>query len=323
MKKLTIEEIKSFLKDNSQSILQGTIKGYFKSIVKVPYRNNLSAIYISTNYLRENETPNISLENDLKYNGVVNDLTGDLYNIQYELKHIDGYDYNNPTIQGVEFNDAFKEQIEKEVNDYINKKVDNKYPTNIDLSNDYFQKELNDIKEYDAWNFAKNQFFLNKTSDQLKFDYGFYLGSKFNQNICLDYILYPNETIQKFGDEVLSEKSKIIYTKLYKIELAKPLLDGIWNDPNHKFHIFQKIKHSIPEDIKTCNVFILKNGIEWDGKIEASVLRRICAETTYISTYDIAAQDRKKFEQLFTRSADLFPQDIVKITHGKKELYTK
>lgn len=70
---------------------------------------------------------------------------------------------------------------------------------------------------------------------------------------------------------------------------------------------------------KTVTVTIRKDGQDFTFKTEACVLRRDCTNT--YGTWYIAAADRREFEKRFGRGAEYAPQEIMRITYGRKTLY--
>ena len=73
------------------------------------------------------------------------------------------------------------------------------------------------------------------------------------------------------------------------------------------------------KEAKTVNVTILKDGIEFTFKTEASDFRHDCG--SYYNAWGLTAADRRRFEELFGRYAGCYPQEIVRITYTRKVLY--
>ena len=72
---------------------------------------------------------------------------------------------------------------------------------------------------------------------------------------------------------------------------------------------------------KTVTVTIFKDGKAFSFKTEASDLRRDCG--SHYNSWNIAASDRRAFAERFGRNADYAPEEILRITYGKRTLYEK
>ena len=68
-----------------------------------------------------------------------------------------------------------------------------------------------------------------------------------------------------------------------------------------------------------AHVTISKNGTEFTFKTEAFSLRGDCG--SHYNSWSIVAADRRKFEELFGRSADYTPEEILRITYARNVLY--
>ena len=89
-----------------------------------------------------------------------------------------------------------------------------------------------------------------------------------------------------------------------------------------KAHIIAAIKRVLEKNTyKTVNVTTEIDGKELTFKAAASDLNRDPCGT--YSSWNILAQDRVKFEELYGRHAGYRPHDIIKITYGKTAIYEK
>ena len=52
-----------------------------------------------------------------------------------------------------------------------------------------------------------------------------------------------------------------------------------------------------------------------------SAASSLTGHKSFYSTYDIPAQDRREFEQLFGRHASYYAEDITRITYGRNTIY--
>ncbi len=90
-------------------------------------------------------------------------------------------------------------------------------------------------------------------------------------------------------------------------------------DTSNPIHRMKAITDAVKASgAKTVTVTVQKDGTELTFKTEASSL--IGYRNRY-STFDIPAQDRREFEQLFGRYADYTAEDITRITYGRNTIY--
>ena len=105
-----------------------------------------------------------------------------------------------------------------------------------------------------------------------------------------------------------------------EIDLLNEELKKTYEDKSHSFHARKAIIEAV-KDKKTVNVTILKNGQTFTFKTETATLTYGQRNDEY-SKYDIQAKDRQKYKELFGTN-DYTADEILKITYGKKEIYTK
>ena len=91
------------------------------------------------------------------------------------------------------------------------------------------------------------------------------------------------------------------------------------NDPIHAIKRIMDVMQGL--NAKTVNITIRRDGAEGVFKYDADVLRHDCSTSGY-SAWRLPRKEAHRFWELFGRYASSFyPQDIVKITYGKKVLY--
>lgn len=111
-----------------------------------------------------------------------------------------------------------------------------------------------------------------------------------------------------------------INQRLWEISVAQEKLEELRRMPG-LHHTTLAIANSVSSNMKTVTVFLRKEETEITVKMSTPALRN--AETRYYSTYNMDAPGRREFEKTFGRSAELLPQDILRITYGKKVLYER
>ena len=75
------------------------------------------------------------------------------------------------------------------------------------------------------------------------------------------------------------------------------------------------------QNMKTVNLEIRKGDESAILKIETSALR--CMDNSYYSPWRMDAPSRYRLVERFGRNTEVFPEDVVKITYGRKVLYER
>ena len=135
----------------------------------------------------------------------------------------------------------------------------------------------------------------------------------------LDYLDNPQKLIQEYTKEIFEKRRNILFLQYENYKLYSKKFDEIINDESNVINKKKVIKEAL-KDKKTVNVTILKNGHELTFK--TSTRSFIHNWSCGYSLYDLPAQDRKKYKELF-RYEDYTFTEIQKITYGKKDIYIK
>mgnify|MGYP001135150009 FL=1 len=89
-----------------------------------------------------------------------------------------------------------------------------------------------------------------------------------------------------------------------------------------EYHARRAIMRSVAgQNMKTVNLEIQKGDESTIIKIEASALR--CMDDSYYSPWRMDAPSRYKLVERFGRNTDVYPNDVIKITYGRKVLYER
>ena len=205
------------------------------------------------------------------------------------------------------------------IEDKARSMIDDSFKTEK-LSKENIEK-LEEYQKYYLKNSVKDNFF--KGTQEVTINDWFINADK---NISvIDYITLETEEekeefiLQKAKEHIQKNKDEIVLL-LRKIDLLNEKLKAIYEDKNHIFHTRKAIIKAV-KDKKTVNVTILKNEQTFTFKTETRTLSRGQYDE-YYSDLDIQAKDRQKYKELFGTN-DYTADEILKITYGKKEIYTK
>lgn len=299
------DKLFEFLKSDKQVLLTENDKGICNkkhfTIVKIPYNSQIELLYMDTSYYNQ-----ISTDGKLEYCGFYNKSKDQLFDINYDLKRnyleLTWDDNSYKTMEQLldEFNKKIRELITKYVNEYPKEFYDaaSNYQSSI---------EERDIYEY-----------IINGENNLKYE------SNYNSNDILnifDYFEIGEEYLNQIAGNVIEERKEEIGKSLINIDRKNELINKVNLDVSNIIHKKKEIVDTIKDkEYGNVHVFINKNGIEFDFKYDASILSNRW-DCSYISTYNMQAQDRKKFENLFGMHQDFHYEDIYKLEYRNKPIY--
>lgn len=146
-----------------------------------------------------------------------------------------------------------------------------------------------------------------------------YEPDNWTEDTLLEYLRDREGYAQAQADEYIRDHQESILVSLIENEALQTAFDELLRDTEHPAHRMKRIT----DDLNLCGaknvrVTILKNGVEFSFKTEASALK---GNQNYYSTYSMAAPDRRAFEERFGRGANYHAEDIMKIIYREKEIY--
>ena len=119
------------------------------------------------------------------------------------------------------------------------------------------------------------------------------------------------DAVDAHAKAFICKKAREINERLWQIGLLREEVARIEATPG-EHHARRAIMHSVA-DRKGDESAILK--------IEASALR--CMDNSYYSPWRMDAPSRHKLVEHFGRNTEVYPDDVVKITYGRKVLYER
>ena len=119
----------------------------------------------------------------------------------------------------------------------------------------------------------------------------------------------------------IRKKAREINERLWQIGLLREEVARMEVTPG-EHHARRTIMRSVAgQNMKTVNLEIQKGDESAILKIETSALR--CMDNSYYSPWRMDAPSRYKLVERFGRNTDVYPDDVVKITYGRKVLYER
>lgn len=303
-----LEKIRNFSKDDSVFELN------LNNTIFIKHKHNNSVFLYSKSFYPHNLW--YTVESKYNYAGVYNITTDEFFDVHSPL---------NAYVEKIPSD--FKE-LKSKILDEININVAKEMTEN---GHKYFDgltvPEENKTTENDLLEKVNSDIFKGckqELKDTIFIDYaGCYLDcEKIDcvevENI-LDYLDNPQKLIQEYTKEIFEKRRNILFLQYENYKLYSKKFDEIINDDSNVINKKKVIKEAL-KDKKTVNVTILKNGRELTFK--TSTRSFIHNWSCGYSLYDLPAQDRKKYKELF-RYEDYTFTEIQKITYGKKEIYIK
>lgn len=313
---LTMKKLKDFARDNT--VNQITVKGKYKdiySLAKIKYNQYITFIYESENLSNDNDYNLLNIK--FKKIGFYNSQDDNLYNLSFHVY----WDFNisEKEVEDMPTTENVCDSVMKAIEDKARSMVDDSLK--VEKLSEENSKELEEYKKYDLKESVRNKFFTEIQKVTIN-DWFIRLDKNF---LIIDYITLGTKEekekfiLQKAKENIQNNRNKIVLL-LKKIDLLNKELKAIYKDKNHIYHIRKAIAQAV-KGKKTVNVTILKNEQTFTFKTETRTLSNGQYEE-YYSDFDIQAKDRQKYKELFGYE-HYTADEILKITYGKKEIYTK
>lgn len=261
----------------------------------------------------------LTRDSSFKYAGIYCKRDGLLYDAQYDLKSLD-HELGTMADKSA---GVLSEQLKAVVRQRVETAVGNDR-CNLHISELTESRLLNSL-DYARQHGAKDEA-RKRYLDTVEFEPPayrcFYDPDHWTEDSLLDYILDPEGYADKEAAAYLAgHQEDILYSFLHD-DLVLVEYRAIWADPSNPVHYIKKISEAMrTTEAKTVNVTICKEGIEFTFKTEAHALRGDCGR--HYNSWNIVSADRREFEQLFGRSAEYYPEEVVRITYSRAILYER
>lgn len=129
-----------------------------------------------------------------------------------------------------------------------------------------------------------------------------------------------DQAVQDRAQAFIRKRANWINDRLWKIGKIREEVSRLESTPG-AHHIRRAILRAVAgKDLKTVTLEILKDGQRMTVRINPLAFYLAC---TGYPTWYMDAKSKREFEKCFGRSAALNPEDILKVTHGRKVLYDR
>ena len=307
------EKFKKWLESSSTQPFTSRTDGLYDCVF-IKVRKSASFDYI---FCQKNWKESSLATDDFKFAGA--------YCLKDKKIYLASYDLIRRMGSNEELSARTDEMLKKQMVQKVREKVEsviNNDRSNLkitELSDTWNIMDLENAKSYRAANKARAHFLADEPFDSLgtfRCEYSF---EEWQGDNVLRYILGPDEFAEDEANTYINEHQEdMLFRFMYNDLLAKEY-EAIVSNPTNPVHTVKKIMTAVNRvDAKTVNVTILKDGREFTFKTNTDPLRRDC--TSDYPDWHMAAADRRLYKSIFG-SKNYTPQDIVRITYGRKVLY--
>jgi len=321
---ITQDIMKQFLTNDKVTMIEGLSKNsfsYYYQLFKVDLNEHFYIIYMARHWFRENK---LFIPDKIEVCGYIKKSNNHLYSPNYYLTQILDNFKEKSVIQYTNF-------VDLNFDDVLSKQLTQEIKNNWEeLRNEKYKNNFTDI-EYAKKTRAKEKAIKWVVEDHLYVPPEYQYDIKVNMEAedYIEYLSNPQEYIQNKIKKFMSDKDKLalFFESIITYESAIHQMSDILNNPDiqHERNMkdaLKSLENKYEKPIKTVTIKIIKDNIEWFGKIDINKLKR-CSVYEWISMYQCSKQDRDSFEKTFGPKADLYPEDIVEILFRNKTIYKK
>ncbi|MCB6415024.1 hypothetical protein LI221_08095 [Faecalimonas umbilicata] len=289
------------------------VKGDTYIMIRVEKSPDFEYLFCQQQYSKKS----LTRESSFKYAGIYCRKDGLLYDMRHPFTDM----AENP----VELRNRSEEALWRQLKAAVRKKVEEAIGndrSNLTISEVTDSSLLNRLEyalKYSVKETARKHF-LDTVDFEPPVFKCHYDPDRWTEDMLLSCILDPEGYADKeAADYIAANQEDMLSDFLYNDAVLREY-QSILADTENPVHIVKKIMAAMrTTSAKTVNVTIFKEGVEFTFKTEAAELRRDC--TSYYSSWNMVASDRREFEGLYGRSAEYYPQEIIRITYARNVLY--
>lgn len=314
MPKFTDEELKAWFNNPSSCQLSRGDNYSTEHLIKIPYEKDFDLLFYSRTWREQN----IKLDEKLESTGLYFRKDGCIYNPSYSLEHcLESSAMLTDHTSKADFAKKFTELVKTKVEEIIDNKRSN--ISIKELTDSYLLNQMEYYAEYGAANAAKKEFIKGNAVSDIVYQCPYSTDSMSDKEY-IQFILDKEPLVEETAKAYIEDHQENILAQFYNNALLKKELQSIYDDPGHILHRVKAIIDAVQESgAKTVNVSINKEDKDFTFKYETRTLT--VAPSSYYSTYNMKASDRREFEDMFGRNADFYPNEITKITYGRNVIY--
>lgn len=310
-----IEEFMDWLEKGSGTQCKLPVRNWTYHIIRVYKNEHIDYLFVQEVYGKDDEiTKNYKLE----YAGFFCKTSGKLcaadYHLQDMIENSGCPVLPDWGVLAKEMCNSVREKVEELIDgDRNNLKISS-------ISNDDLLKSLIYAKDRETENTAREAFLSDKPVGVYKCKQ--YTVDLDDENVILSYVVSTEAFVEQEARKYIENNQEQILYEFLLQDLIKEEYDAILNNPSNSAHTVKQIIHAVSSSgAKTVNVTIRRGDAEGTFKFGADLLARDCGSSGY-NTWSLTKSERERFEELFGTHKSYFqPQEIVRITYGRRVLF--
>ena len=306
MENIQKSQVLSFLLDQAQREFAFVKNQYYYDLVKCKYDDDTDFVYFILGY----EDSGLQIGKDAQYIGLVSYKTSRFYGDYYSLREM---------LDDTESVESIRQRMDADIPAAVRQLVDGKPVPVTDAADTIWNEEKRrlDHEQYYAPDQARKWFFSRIVADQYEPDMRY---KNADTKKVIRFINDHDAFVAEESQAYVVKHAREINFELWEFEETRRQYEALESTPGI-LHLYRAIAESLTSDMKKVTIHLLKDGKTFAGKIEASALRR--GDGCHYSDYSLEAADRRRFTEMFGRSAYINAEDIREITYGKKTLYER
>jgi len=285
------------------------IDNHYYTIIRVCKDETFDYLYIQQQW----SSTGIERKGNFAYAGIYCKQDGLLYDVQNNLRKFTDDEARN--------SEALQETLKQAVCQAVEKRIGNDR-RNLQISELSAPQEIARFarfQEYRASEQARKVYLSTQSNEENSF-YCSYVPNNWTEDSLLRYILDPAQYAATEVEKYINSHQEEMLMDFLCMDAIAVEYTAILETPLAPVHRVKRIMAAVRDSqAKTLTVTICKDGREFTFKTDAQELRRDC--TCSYSTWNIAAPDRREFEQLFGHAARYSPEEILCITYARSVLY--
>lgn len=310
-----IEEFMDWLEKGSDTQCKLPVRNWTYHIIRVYKNEHIDYLFLQEVYGNGDE---ITKDYKLEYAGFFCKTSGRLcaadYHLQDMVENSGCPVLPNWDVLIKEMCNSVREKVEELIDgDRNNLKI-------CSISDEYLLSDLERAKNGEGKRIAREAFLVDKPVGEYKCKQ-FHVDLD-DENVILSYVVSPEGFVENEALKYIEDNQEQILYEFLLQDLIKKEYDAILNDPSNSAHTVKKIIQAVSSSgAKTVNVTIRRGDAEGIFKFGADLLTRDCGSSGY-NIWSLTKSERERFEELFgTHKSDFQPQEIVRITYGRRVLF--
>ena len=292
-------------------ISRGKNQDNFTTIISLPKTDQISYLFCETSY----SIPGIHQNDNFSFCGLYLRQDHSLRLADHRLTcAVDGLT-ETERMDRDDLRRHFCKQVNRRVEELIADDRENLTITKLNCEET--KRRLDYYRQYGARDKAIRTFFSDETPD-FRFRSDYELKDR-SEDFMLACLQNPDTIVEAEARQHIKDHQEQLLLTFLENDALRGEYTALLQDEENPIHRMKAITDAVRDSgAKTVTVTVVKPEGELTFKAAADSLT---GHRNYYSSYDIPAQDRREFEQMFGKYADYHAEDITRITYGRNTIY--